>query len=76
MTPADIRNGVLSHALMALWTVMAMMVIVISPAKADPCDVEKCQLPDCHCSGTAIPGRLPVADTPQVGVCLKVAVNG
>ncbi|XP_013186691.1 chitin deacetylase 8 [Amyelois transitella] len=32
---------------------------------ADTCDPEACQLPDCRCSGTSIPGGLQARDTPQ-----------
>lgn len=31
-----------------------------------PCDPEACQLPDCRCSTTDIPGGLDPRDTPQV----------
>lgn len=33
---------------------------------ADVCDEEDCQLPDCRCSGTNIPGGLNPRDVPQV----------
>lgn len=33
---------------------------------AEPCDAEACQLPDCRCSSTNIPGGLAARDVPQV----------
>lgn len=33
---------------------------------ADVCDEEDCQLPDCRCSSTNIPGGLNPRDVPQV----------
>ncbi|XP_059056288.1 chitin deacetylase 8-like [Achroia grisella] len=32
---------------------------------AEPCDEQLCQLPDCRCSSTEIPGGLQPRDTPQ-----------
>ncbi|KAI8423638.1 hypothetical protein MSG28_012698 [Choristoneura fumiferana] len=32
---------------------------------AEPCDAESCQLPDCRCSSTNIPGGLAARDVPQ-----------
>ncbi|XP_014671834.1 PREDICTED: uncharacterized protein LOC106812464 [Priapulus caudatus] len=34
--------------------------------EADWCDYEQCKLPDCRCSGTDIPGGLPVHQIPQI----------
>ena len=31
-----------------------------------PCNPEECQLPNCHCAGTSIPGGLATSDTPQM----------
>lgn len=33
---------------------------------AEECDVEKCKLPDCRCSGTDIPGGFKPYEIPQV----------
>lgn len=33
---------------------------------ADACDEEACQLPDCRCSSSSIPGGLNPRDVPQV----------
>lgn len=33
---------------------------------AESCDQEACQLPDCRCSSTGIPGGLSTRDVPQV----------
>jgi len=33
---------------------------------ADPCDAEKCKLPDCRCASTDIPGGLSPEKTPQI----------
>ncbi|KAL4716743.1 hypothetical protein ACJJTC_001899 [Scirpophaga incertulas] len=43
---------------------------------AEICDQEACQLPDCRCSSTSIPGGLEPRDTPQfVMVTFDDAVN-
>ena len=34
--------------------------------EAEPCSDAKCKLPDCWCSGTAIPGGLDVKEVPQM----------
>lgn len=34
---------------------------------AEPCNPVACQLPECRCSTTDIPGGLAARDTPQVG---------
>ena len=39
-------------------------VNAVSPAQ--PCDKAKCQLPNCSCASTEIPGGLSVKDTPQI----------
>lgn len=45
--------------------------------KAEPCDPKKCGLPDCYCSGWAIPGGLNVSEVPQMVVfTFQNAVNG
>ena len=33
---------------------------------AEPCNPERCRLPDCFCSGTAIPNNLPAEKIPQI----------
>lgn len=33
---------------------------------AEPCDEEACQLPNCRCSSTSIPGGLNPRNVPQV----------
>ena len=33
--------------------------------KAETCDPRYCQIPDCYCGGTDIPGDLRPEDTPQ-----------
>lgn len=37
----------------------------VSAQKAQPCNRDLCQLPDCRCSGTDIPGGLSREETPQ-----------
>ncbi|XP_014673019.1 PREDICTED: uncharacterized protein LOC106813397 [Priapulus caudatus] len=39
---------------------------VPSDSEALPCDDTVCKLPDCRCSGTVIPGALPVQQIPQI----------
>ena len=49
-------------------------VVLGDPAK--PCDPDICQLPDCFCSGTEIPGKLSVSSIPQiVFVTSDAAIN-
>ncbi|XP_014667593.1 PREDICTED: uncharacterized protein LOC106809132 [Priapulus caudatus] len=33
---------------------------------AEPCDTERCRLPDCRCSGSSIPANLTVNEVPQI----------
>lgn len=33
--------------------------------EAKPCNPLECRLPNCRCSGTDIPGNIPVNETPQ-----------
>ena len=44
------------------------MLSSFSKAKdpAQPCDENKCKLPDCRCAGTDIPGGINLNDTPQI----------
>lgn len=50
----------------------AIVVFVLAAAisrcfcyEAKPCNPNDCRLPDCRCSGTDIPGNIPVNETPQ-----------
>lgn len=38
-------------------------------------DAETCDLPDCRCSSTSIPGGLDRSETPQVNKYLQLVVN-
>lgn len=42
---------------------------------AEACDAEACQLPDCRCSSTDIPGGLAARDTPQVSCLAMIYYN-
>ncbi|XP_049881059.1 chitin deacetylase 7-like [Pectinophora gossypiella] len=57
-----------------LGLISLLLVVLVSSAPTDdevvlplaePCDLEACQLPDCRCSTTDIPGGLAARDTPQ-----------
>ncbi|KAL4716782.1 hypothetical protein ACJJTC_001938 [Scirpophaga incertulas] len=67
---------------MQWYTVLAFCFIALVGAQeaelplADICDAETCQLPDCRCSSTQIPGNLQPRDTPQfVMVTFDDAIN-
>lgn len=59
---------------MKLWFLFAVILIAAAVAadseenKAEECDPETCQLPDCRCSSTEIPGGLDPRDVPQVSI--------
>lgn len=51
------------------WTTVVFLLILstvlVNGGAAPNCDPSQCQLPDCRCSSTDIPGLLSPADTPQ-----------
>ncbi|XP_053620303.1 chitin deacetylase 8-like [Plodia interpunctella] len=42
-----------------------LFALAVAQELAEPCDEEACQLPNCRCSNTNIPGGLAARDTPQ-----------
>lgn len=49
---------------------LLFLVIVVNVVTGDlplalPCEAEKCELPECRCSSTSIPGGLAAKETPQ-----------
>ncbi|CAG9792397.1 unnamed protein product [Diatraea saccharalis] len=65
------------------WLLFSLLLVAIAAAQneeelplAELCDVESCQLPNCRCSSTGIPGGLRPRDTPQfVLVTFDDAIN-
>ncbi|GBP90105.1 hypothetical protein EVAR_60243_1 [Eumeta japonica] len=43
---------------------------------AETCVEEECELPDCRCSSTNIPGGLAARDTPQIVIRSEKADSG
>ncbi|GAU97743.1 hypothetical protein RvY_08985-2 [Ramazzottius varieornatus] len=41
-------------------------VVIPTDTAMSQCSAERCQLPDCYCGSTNIPGGLSMADTPQM----------
>jgi hypothetical protein len=41
-------------------------VLIPTDSSISQCTAAKCQLPNCYCGSTKIPGALPLADTPQM----------
>jgi hypothetical protein len=63
--------------LLATLLVLAVTLESLSGQKAESCNPKKCQLPNCFCGGTEIPGGLKPDQTPQfVLLTFDDAVNG
>ena len=45
---------------------LAMLQVNVHGEPAKPCNRDLCKLPRCFCSGTEIPGNLPVSSIPQI----------
>ncbi|KAJ0171784.1 hypothetical protein K1T71_012547 [Dendrolimus kikuchii] len=48
-----------------LTVLLALAVTAHELPLAEPCDIEACQLPNCRCSSTEIPGGLAASNVPQ-----------
>lgn len=62
------------------WFAVIVLLFAVSLADdeldlAEGCDEELCQLPDCRCSSTNIPGGLASRDVPQVRTYFPSARN-
>ncbi|XP_035674685.1 chitin deacetylase 8-like [Branchiostoma floridae] len=51
---------------MEVWRAATCVLLLAAGGLCAPCTVTECQLPDCHCSGTIVPGNLNPANVPQI----------
>ncbi|XP_077287644.1 chitin deacetylase 8-like [Arctopsyche grandis] len=48
-----------------IFFIVSLLFNIFTLSHSVPCDETVCQLPDCFCAGTSIPGQLTPANTPQ-----------
>ena len=48
------------------WMILLLSTIGRANIQATKCDPSVCKLPDCFCSGVAVPGGIAPSETPQI----------